>query len=77
MRQMKVPTTMSSPAPETKHISWRHLVAQSCATLLMATAAQAENLYIEHVTLIDGIHAPQRDMTVAVEGDKIATLEIR
>src|SRR6201996_507355 len=42
--------------------------------LLTATAAQADNLYIEHVTLIDGIHAPQRDMTVAVEGDKITTV---
>src|SRR4051794_12285920 len=50
------------------------LAAAVSALLLTATGAQAENLYIEHVTLIDGIHAPQRDMTVAVEGDKIATV---
>src|SRR6201992_925317 len=42
--------------------------------MLTAAAAHADNLYIEHVTLIDGIHAPQRDMTVAVEGDKISTV---
>src|SRR4051812_1837003 len=65
---------MRSPGRATKHISWRRLAMQSCALMLTATAAHADNLYIEHVTLIDGIHAPQRDMTVAVEGDKIATV---
>jgi len=42
--------------------------------LLCATAAHAENIVIEHVTLIDGTHMPQRDMTVAVEGERIATV---
>ena len=30
---------------------------------------------IEHVTLIDGIHAPQPDMTVAVEGERITAVD--
>jgi len=38
------------------------------ALLLCSTAARAENVVIEHVTLIDGTHAPQHDMTVAVDG---------
>jgi N-acyl-D-aspartate/D-glutamate deacylase len=38
------------------------------------TAARADDWVIEHVTLIDGRHAPQPDMTVAVEGDRIATV---
>jgi imidazolonepropionase-like amidohydrolase len=44
------------------------------ALLLCVTAARAENVVIEHVTLIDGTHPPQRDMTVAVEGERIATV---
>ncbi len=38
------------------------------------TAARADNYVIEHVTLIDGMHAPQRDMTVSIEGERIASI---
>src|SRR5579863_5294112 len=37
-----------------------------------AYGARADEFVIEHVTLIDGIHEPQADMTVAVTGDRIA-----
>ncbi len=47
------------------------LAASALAVLLSATAARADNVVIDHVTLIDGTHAPQPDMTVAVEGDRI------
>jgi len=63
-----------STALTAKRTGWKRLLLQSAALMLTATGAQADNLYIEHVTLIDGIHAPQRDMTVAVEGDKITTV---
>ena len=36
--------------------------------------ASAESWSIEHVTLIDGIHAPQPDMTVAIDGERIASV---
>jgi imidazolonepropionase-like amidohydrolase len=42
--------------------------------LLCVTTGRAENIVIEHVTLIDGTRAPQHDMTVAVEGERIATV---
>jgi imidazolonepropionase-like amidohydrolase len=42
--------------------------------VLSATAAHADAVVIEHVTLIDGTHAPQRDMTVAVEGERITSV---
>ena len=44
------------------------------ALLLAVAAARADELLIEHVTLIDGTHAPQADMTVAVEGERIAAV---
>jgi imidazolonepropionase-like amidohydrolase len=50
------------------------LVAWAIAQLICLTAARADNWIIEHVTLIDGTHAPQRDMTVAVEGERIAAV---
>ena len=37
-------------------------------------AARADSWAIEHVTLIDGVHAPQSDMTVAIEGETIASV---
>jgi imidazolonepropionase-like amidohydrolase len=43
----------------------------SFALLLSATAAYADDVVIEHVTLIDGTHAPQPDMTVAIAGERI------
>ncbi len=49
-------------------------VAAFAALLFGGIAAHAGNLVIEHVTLIDGIHGPQRDMTVAVEGERIAAV---
>jgi imidazolonepropionase-like amidohydrolase len=42
--------------------------------LLAVGVARAQDLLIEHVTLIDGTHAPQPDMTVAVEGERIAAV---
>jgi imidazolonepropionase-like amidohydrolase len=42
------------------------------AAQLMSFGACAESWSIEHVTLIDGIHAPQPDMTVAIDGERIA-----
>lgn len=50
------------------------LAACASALLLSSTAARAENLFIEHVTLIDGRHAPQPDMTVAIEGERINSI---
>ncbi|HEY3785628.1 MAG TPA: amidohydrolase family protein [Steroidobacteraceae bacterium] len=50
----------------------RHLVLGALALLVSATSARAATLSIEHVTLIDGTHAPQSDMTVAVEGNRIS-----
>ena len=51
------------------------LGATALACVLSITAAHADNYVIEHVTLIDGFgHAPQPDMTVAVEGNKITTV---
>ena len=50
------------------------LTAAIASLILSATAARADNVYIEHVTLIDGTHAPQHDMTVAVEGERITTV---
>jgi imidazolonepropionase-like amidohydrolase len=44
------------------------------AQLISLTAARADSWVIEHVTLIDGIHAPQPDMTIAVEGERIAAV---
>jgi hypothetical protein len=46
--------------------------AATAALVFSASPPRAENLIIEHVTLIDGLHAPQRDMTVAVAGERIA-----
>ena len=47
--------------------------AQTAAQTAAKTGAQAGYLF-EHVTLLDGIHAPQRDMTVAVAGERITTV---
>jgi len=52
----------------------QRLVFAAATALLLATTARAENVIIEHVTLIDGIHSPQRDMTVTVQGERIGTL---
>jgi len=41
---------------------------------LAAAAARADDVVIDHVTLIDGIHALQPDMTVAVAGERIAAV---
>jgi len=48
--------------------------AIAAVLLLLMAAVRAQNVVIEHVTLIDGAHAPQHDMTVAVEGERIATV---
>lgn len=49
------------------------LVACAAAQLMMFTA-NADSWEIQHVTLIDGVHAPQSDMTVAIEGERISNV---
>ena len=44
------------------------------ALLLSGGPAGADSVVIEHVTLIDGTHAPQADMSVAVDGERIASV---
>ncbi|HEX3950970.1 MAG TPA: amidohydrolase family protein [Steroidobacteraceae bacterium] len=44
----------------------------ACTLALISMTARADDWVIEHVTLIDGIHPPQADMTVAVAGERIA-----
>jgi imidazolonepropionase-like amidohydrolase len=48
----------------------------ACAAMIAAPmAARAEAWAFQHVTLIDGLgHAPQADMTVTVDGDRIAAI---
>jgi imidazolonepropionase-like amidohydrolase len=41
------------------------------AAQLLSLSAGAESWSIEHVTLIDGLHAPQPDMTVSIDGERI------
>jgi imidazolonepropionase-like amidohydrolase len=51
------------------------LGATALACVLSITAAHADSYVIEHVTVIDGLgHKPAPDMTVAVEGNKIAAI---
>ncbi len=51
------------------------LAAAFLLALAAAPAARAEDWAIEHVTLIDGLgHAPQKDMTVEVAGERIAAV---
>jgi imidazolonepropionase-like amidohydrolase len=54
----------------------RSAILAACALVLAmsVTASRADELVIDHVTLIDGIHAPQPDMTVAVAGARIITV---
>src|SRR5258708_36367876 len=49
------------------------LLACTLAQLTSLTA-RADDWVIEHVTLIDGIHQPQSDMTVAIEGERIVAV---
>src|SRR6202451_759806 len=49
-------------------------VAFAIAQLMSVTPARADNWVIEHVTLIDGMHALQPDMTIAVEGERITAV---
>ena len=50
------------------------IAATAAVLLLSAIVARAGNIVIEHVTLIDGTHAPRPDMTVAVEGTRIGVI---
>ena len=47
------------------------LVACGIAHLAAFNTARADNWVIEHVTLIDGTHAPQPDMTVVTESERV------
>src|SRR6202000_2918419 len=52
----------------------RHGIAFAVFTAaqLVSFAACAESWSIEHVTLIDGLHAPQPDMTVTIDAERIS-----
>jgi imidazolonepropionase-like amidohydrolase len=50
------------------------LAACVMSQALASIPARAEDWLIEHVTLIDGVHAPQADMTVAVDGQRISAV---
>jgi imidazolonepropionase-like amidohydrolase len=52
------------------------LVLAACvmAHLMSVAPAGADDWVIEHVTLIDGTHPPQPDMTVAIEGERISSV---
>jgi len=50
------------------------LAAAASALALAVGAAHADGVVIEHVTLLDGTHAPQTDMTVATDGERIASV---
>lgn len=51
------------------------LAACALGLAIAPLSARAETWTVEHVTLIDGLgHAPQPDMTVTVEGDRIAAI---
>jgi len=52
--------------------SW--LAAAAIALAVAVGAAHADGVVIEHVTLLDGTHAPQTDMTVATDGERIAAV---
>jgi imidazolonepropionase-like amidohydrolase len=48
--------------------------AYIAAQFLPITSVRADDWVIEHVTLIDGTHAPQADMTVGIEGERITAV---
>src|SRR5262249_30634431 len=50
------------------------LVAGTLAVVVSLGTAHADAVVIEHVTPLDGLHAPQPDMTVAVDGARIAAV---
>jgi imidazolonepropionase-like amidohydrolase len=52
----------------------RHGIALALFTAaqVMSFGAYADSWSIEHVTLIDGVHPPQADMTVSIDGERIA-----
>lgn len=50
------------------------ILACAIAQIMSVAPARAENWVIEHVALIDGTHAIQPDMTIAVEGDRITAV---
>ena len=55
----------------------KRLFLAACAAIALSAphAARADAYTIEHVTLIDGTgHAPQPDMSVGVEGDRIVSV---
>jgi len=50
------------------------LAAATLVILIPVSVAGADTVVIEHVTLLDGVHVPQPDMTVAVDGTRIAAV---
>jgi imidazolonepropionase-like amidohydrolase len=55
-------------------VRWGAILGAGALAALYFSTAQATPVTIEHVTLIDGLHAPQRDMTVTVDGDRISAV---
>jgi imidazolonepropionase-like amidohydrolase len=52
----------------------RSILGAGVLAALCSTTAWATPLTIEHVTLIDGLHPPQHDMTVTVDGEHITAV---
>jgi len=50
------------------------ILACAIAQIMSVAPARADNWVIEHVTLIDGTHPLQPDMTIAVEGERITAV---
>src|SRR5580698_6473184 len=73
--QIKAWTAVSLRDMQKKGTQMRHgIVLVACALAQLASLRAHADWVIEHVTLIDGIHEPQADMTVAIEGDRITAI---
>jgi imidazolonepropionase-like amidohydrolase len=57
-----------------RHLKQFLIGALGVSALLLSAPAVHADVVIEHVTLLDGVHPPQPDMTVAVVGERIATV---
>ncbi|MGH8238594.1 MAG: hypothetical protein ACREXP_16450, partial [Steroidobacteraceae bacterium] len=56
-------------------VKYRSIVAAAAALLMPLVAGAAERLIIDHVTVIAGTgSAPQSDMAVIVDGERIAAV---
>jgi imidazolonepropionase-like amidohydrolase len=75
MRTHTIRTHIIGMNIEKRESQMRHgIILAACTLALASLTAHADNWVIEHVTLIDGIHEPQPDMTVAIEGERISAV---